>query len=104
MAEEKKQMQIQMPPDVKPVFVDNVLAVPQFHEYGTTKERDSTINILAMNKNVIVSNITLTVNHAKAVIELLKEKVAEAEKYETTGQRPVQEVAKASSEELSYIG
>ncbi len=97
-------MQIQLPPDVKPVFVDNVLVVPQFHEYGSIKEKDSTINIISMNKNVIVSNLTFTVSHAKAFAELLKVKIAEAENYERTGERPKEEIVKTSKDELSYIG
>ena len=99
-----KQLQIQIPPDVKPVFADNFLIIPQFHEYGNIKEKDSTLNIIATNKNVVVSNITLTMRHAKAVVELLKEKIIEAENYEKTGERPKEEVIKTSKDELSYIG
>jgi len=99
-----KQLQIQIPPDVKPVFTNNILVIPNFNEYGNIKDKDSAISIVALNNNVAVSNITLTIKHAKAVVELLKEKIAEAENYEKTGQKPKQEIAKTSRDELSYIG
>ncbi len=98
-----KQIQLQALPEVKPFFADGILVGSAFHEYGKTKERDATINLTFVNQNIVVSNIRITIEHAKALVEILKEETEKAENFKKTGKKPEQQVIK-TSEELSYIG
>lgn len=101
--EKQKQIQLQALPEVKPFFADGILVGSAFHEYGKTKERDATINMTFVNQNIVVSNIRVTIEHAKALVEILKEEIEKAENFKRTGERPKQEIAE-TRRELSYIG
>ena len=108
MAEEAEkkvhQMQFQTLPEVKPFFADNVFVSIIPKEYGKNKERDTTIQLVFTNQNFLVSNVTVTVEHAKAIAELLKIKIAEAETFRKTGKLPQQPIVAKTTKELSYIG
>jgi len=108
MSDEKekqiRQMQFQALPEAKPFFATNVIVSPNFNEYMRTKKRESTITMTFTNQNLIVSIINMTVEHTKALIEILKEKVAEAERFVKTGEKPKQSVTEKTTEEPTYIG
>src|SRR3989344_8905122 len=102
MADEKekqpKQIQIANLPETKPFFADNVFINPILQEFGKNRERDATIDMIFTNKNFAVSNIRITVEHAKAFAQLLLEKIDESEKFRKTGKRPELQVPKTSAD------
>ncbi|TRZ54199.1 hypothetical protein D4Q76_02850, partial [archaeon] len=98
-----KQMQLQVLPEVKPFFANGFSVGNIFNEYKN-KKREAIINLIAIYQNIVVSNISITVEHAKALIDILKIEIEKAEKFEKTGERPKQIVPEKTTGEQRYIG
>ncbi len=101
---EIKQIQLQGLPEAKPFFSDGIAVSSIFQEYGKNKERDSTINMTFLNQNIVVSNIRITIEHAKAFVEVLKEKIEVCETFKKTGKKPKKPIIDRTIEGLTYIG
>jgi len=98
-----EKIQLQSLPETKPFFSDGAFISTILHEYGKTKERDAHIQLAFSHGNSIVSMITVSSAHANAIIDILKQKIEEAENFKKTGKRPQQKIEK-STEEANYIG
>ncbi len=99
---EEKQIQLQSFPEVRPFFATSTLAGVTFTEYKT-KKREAIIQITSICQNVIVSNVSITIEHAKALIGALQDAIETSEKFEKTGETPKKPIIK-TTEEHRYIG
>ncbi len=107
MSDEKEKksgkIQLQSLPEAKPFFSDGAFISTILHEYGKAKERDANIQLVFSYGNSIVSMVNVSLAHANVIVDILKQKIEEAETFKKTGKRPQQKIEK-STEEANYIG
>ncbi len=102
MAEQIKKDLIALP-EAKPFFSDNVIVSMPMRLMNET-ERETWVVLTFVNGNAVLSSITMTLEHAQVLSDLLATKVKEGMDFKHNGTIPKKEEAAKTEENLSYIG